>query len=340
MGLKNMLKNPELKSIIKPILPTKFTFTTNLGWDVEAFSKYYKLLVPNELTNKSDARLVGIAFDYMARFIIANYIENDKESVLQDMVCEKAFGVLKNVLKDELFIRQKEIYENKKKNIENYIFNCSVDDYYTIILDVLTLARLEQIYRTGITNIRSIIKDARVKNLELEKDLKKNCEIFKKVFIDFGLVSENSVVVFNPHFGVWSYKCFGADADIFIDGVLYDFKCVSKNNYKIDDIAQICGYYLLHRLTQMKDNTEEIEDEVKVSAPLKNMSIKGIALYKSRFGAIEKFDINKFDKEELDLVLEKVRKFINKYYDYNSNINLNDLWQEYLKSKTDESLSN
>lgn len=87
------------------------------------------------MTNKSDARLVGIAFDYMARFIIANYIENDKESVLQDMACEKAFGVLKNVLKDELFIRQKEIYENKIKNIENYIFNCSVDDYYTIILD-------------------------------------------------------------------------------------------------------------------------------------------------------------------------------------------------------------
>ena len=70
------------------------------------------------------------------------------------------------------------------------------------------------------------------------------------------------------------------------------------------------------------------------------MSIKGIALYKSRSGAIEKLDINKFDKEELDLVLEKVRKFINKYYDYNSNINLNDLWQEYLKSKTYESLSN
>lgn len=34
MGLKSMLKNKELKEILKPILPTKFTFSTNLGWNI------------------------------------------------------------------------------------------------------------------------------------------------------------------------------------------------------------------------------------------------------------------------------------------------------------------
>ena len=336
MGLKSMLKNPEIKNIIKPILPTKFTFTTNLGWNVEAFTKNYTLLATNELTDKGDAKLVGIAFDYMARFIVANHIEHNKKSVLENMVCEKVFDLLKN----DVFDRTKRLYEDKIKRIENYILNCSTDDYDTIILDVLTLARFEQIYRCGIAYIIPIIKDAHIKNLELREDLKKNCEIFKKVFIDSGLVKKGSIVVFNPNFGVWSYKCFGADADIFIDGVLYDFKCVSKNSYRIDDIAQICGYYLLHRLTQMKDNAEGFEDKSNAPAPLRNMTIKAIALYKSRFGAIECYDVNKFDKEKFDEVLEQVRVFINEYYDSNITMNINDLWQEYLKNKNDKNNSN
>lgn len=339
MGLKSMLKNTEIKNIIKPILPTKYTFTTNLGWNIEAFSKYYELLVPNELTDKSDAKLVGIAFDYMARFIIANHIEYNKKSVLENMVCEKTFDYLKDVLNNDIFDRSKIFYEYKIKRIENYILNCSIDEYDTIILDVLTLARFEQIYRSGIDYIIPIIKDRHIKDLELRDDLKKNCEIFKKVFIDSRLVKKDSIVVFNPNFGVWSYKCFGADADIFIDGVLYDFKCVSKNNYRIDDIAQICGYYLLHMLTQDKDNSEEFEDESNVPAPLKNMTIKSIALYKSRFGAIEYYDVNKFDKEKFNEVLEKVRVFINEYYQFNKNMSIKHLWQGYLSNKNNENNS-
>ncbi|NRT72070.1 hypothetical protein [Clostridium beijerinckii] len=138
--------------------------------------------------------------------------------------------------------------------------------------------------------------------------------------------------MFNPNFGVWSCKCFGADANIFIDGVLYDFKCVTKNGYRIDDIAQICGYYLLHKLTQMTDDEEEFEHECNVPAPLKDMSIKAIALYKSRFGVIEKYNVDKFDKEKFDKVLEKVRVFIDKYYNFNNTVNIKHLWQEYLKN--------
>lgn len=331
MGLKTMVQNTELKKILKPILPTKYTFTTNLGWNVEAFSKNYPLLATNELTDKGDAKLVGIAFDYMARFIIANYIENNKKNVLENMVCGKVFDVLKNVLTNELLDQYKRVYANIIMRIEDYIMNGS-NGYYSIIRDVLTLARFEQISRVyGTTDITTIIDNAAIKDVELEEDLKKNCEIFEKVFIESGLVNKNSTVVFNPHFGVWSYKCFGADADIFIDGVLYDFKCVSKSGYRIDDVAQICGYYLLHRLTQMTDNEGEFEDEENASVPLKNMTIKAVALYKSRFGAIEQYDVSKFNKEELDLVLEQVKEFINKYY--YTTIETQFLMYEFFKNK-------
>lgn len=331
MGLKTMLQNTDLKKILKPILPTQFTFTTNLDWNIEAFSKNYKLLVTNELTDKGDAKLVGIAFDYMARFIIANHIEHNKKSALQNMVCGKVFDKLKNVLTNDLLDKYKIWYVDIITRIEDYIMNGS-NGYYNIIPDVLTLARFEQIWRVyGIGDITSILKHGNIKNLELGEDLKKNCEIFEKVFIESGLVKKNSTVVFNPNFGVWSYKCFGADADIFIDDVLYDFKCVTKNGYRIDDVAQICGYYLLHRLTQMTDNEDEFEDEGDAPVPLKNMTIKAIALYKSRFGAIEQYNVNKFDKEEFELVLEQVREFINKYY--YTNIETQFLMYQFFKDK-------
>ncbi|NRT72071.1 hypothetical protein [Clostridium beijerinckii] len=170
MGLKSMLKNKELKEILKPILPTKFTFSTNLGWNIEAFSKHYKLLVTNQLTDKSDAKLVGIAFDYMARFIIANHIEINKKRALENMVCEKGFELLNNVLEGYIFDIEKRLYEDKIKRIENYILNCSNDDYDNIILDVLTISRFEQIYRCRTEYIIPIIEDARIKDFELRED--------------------------------------------------------------------------------------------------------------------------------------------------------------------------
>lgn len=328
MGLKSMLQNKELKEILKPILPSKYAFTTNLGWEIDAFSKHYTLLVPNELTNKSDARLVGIAFDYMARFIIASHIKNNKKSVLQDMVCEKAFHILKNVLADDELHIYKMLYKEAIIKIEDYIMNIS-NSYYILIPYAFLLARLEQVMRVyPMVEASSILNYENTKDMELEEDLKKNCEVFENVFIRSGLVSKDSFVVFNPHFGIWSHKCFGADADIFIDGILYDFKCTTKNGYRSEDVAQICGYYLLHRLSKTTDN--EGYEEL---APLKDIDINAIALYKSRYGTIERYDIAKFDKRKLEEVIEQVRIFIDKYYYYNNIININNLWQEYLKNK-------
>lgn len=328
MGLKNMLEKPELKKILEPIKPTKYQFTNNLEFFISSFSKKYTLLAPNNLTNKSDGRLVGIAFDYMARFIIAKNIENNKSAVLEDMVCEKALDKLKNIINNKKLNFYKTSYTNGIMTIKDYIINKS-KNYSNVLPFALLFAKLEQIQRLPLTTIdaKSILESERTRDLEMEEDLKNNCEVFEKKFIKSKIVKKDSIVVFNPHFGIWSIKCFGADADVFIDGVLYDFKCTSTYGYRSSDVLQICGYYLLHKLSQSSNNKEY--DEL---APLKNMDFKAIALYKSRFGVIERFDVDNFEKEKLEEVIEQTKMFIEKYYYFNK-IMPSLLIETYLENK-------
>lgn len=325
MALKNMLEKTELRKILESIVPTKYQYMSNLHFSVRLFSKDYPLLAPNELTNKKDSSIIGIAFDYMARFIIANHIEKDKMKALKNLVCINAFGILKNILSHEQFEFYKMQFFKAGSIIRDYIIN-KTDNYNDIIPYVFILAKLEQIQRTyPLIEPKSILQDwNNARRTELEQDLKKNCEVFEDIFIKSQLVKKDSVVVFNPHFGMWSIKCGGADADIFIDGVLYDFKCTLSYNYKFLDSAQICGYYLLHNLCKSDKDYEDNEELV----PLRNMDIKAIALYKSRFGVIEKYNIN-FDKEIFENVMETARKYINEYYE--NSINYEKLNEEFLQ---------
>lgn len=326
MGLRRMLENTELKKILKPIIPSKYEFTTNLGRDIEAFSKKYPLLAPNELTDKGNGRLVGIAFDYMARFIIAKNIEHNKKFVLEEMVCEKAFGILADNLNEKELKYYQMRYKEAVMMVEDYIMsrtNC----YYDILNYAFLFAKLEQIQRVQLmVDVKSVFEQD---YMELEKDLKTNCEVFEQAFIESGIVKKDSIVVFNPHFGIWSIKCFGADADIFIDGVLYDFKCTPVYGYRSKDVAQICGYYLLHRLSQISDNKEYEE-----LAPIKDMDFNAIALYKSRFGVIERYDVSKFEKEKFKEVMEQASIFINRYY--NNTMKLSLFMKKYSEGKNDK----
>lgn len=329
MGLRRMLENTDLKKIVKPIIPSKYEFTTNLGWNIEAFSKNYQELAPNNLSDKGNARLVGTAFDYMARFIIAKNIEHNKKMVLEDMLCEKAFDILAVSLNEKELEYYQMCYTEAVMMVEDYIVH-RTNSYYNILHHAFLFANLEQIQRASLmVDAQSVLKHNYMSDTELEEDLKKNCEVFEQAFITSGIVKKDSVVVFNPHFGIWSVKCFGADADVFIDGVLYDFKCTPVYGYRSKDVAQICGYYLLHRLSKI-ENDKEYEE----LAPIKNMDFKAIALYKSRFGAIERYDVSKFEKEKFEGVMEQAKMFIDKYYD--NTMKFSNFMKRYLKDGNDE----
>ncbi|WP_162309362.1 hypothetical protein [Cohnella abietis] len=93
------------------------------------------------------------------------------------------------------------------------------------------MASLETVARSGLPPMdieKSLIDDTDIKIIN---DLKLLCEVFQSKFINAGIVKENSNVVFNPRFGIVSMFCGGADADIFIDDTLYDFKCTKSRGY-------------------------------------------------------------------------------------------------------------
>ncbi|WP_191565976.1 hypothetical protein [Metabacillus idriensis] len=68
------------------------------------------------------------------------------------------------------------------------------------------------------------------------------CEVFIERFMLPHVITPKSNVVFNPHFGIASKSCGGADADIYVDGTLYDFKTSKLTGYRWKEIAQIFSY--------------------------------------------------------------------------------------------------
>ena len=78
------LEEKELQEILKEILPKKEKFKTVSG--KEAFSTNTVDKAPYNLSNKYYSSLVGIAFDYLARFTVAHIITENKEKAYLNLV--------------------------------------------------------------------------------------------------------------------------------------------------------------------------------------------------------------------------------------------------------------
>ncbi|MDU3526736.1 hypothetical protein [Clostridium sp.] len=148
-------------------------------------------------------------------------------------------------------------------------------------------------------------------NQNIIDELKNIFVQFREIFIK-NIIEEDSIVVFNPSFGKASELVNGADADIYIDGVLYDFKTTKKYGYVGKDISQIIGYFLLKNVDEKYIIIND-ENRKKIS-PLLHYDINKLAFYKARFGEIEFLDIsylNKFNKKKLIKDFEDLLKKIN-----------------------------
>lgn len=336
MSLKSKLsgtkeKDKEFQRIVKRVTPNKKIIKTVSG--VKAFSDEYKMEVPNELNNTYQASVSGTAFDYLARFFIGqvvnkgrwnsflklnalkgllnlrfhvnpleyskledryiSYLSNIMEFIYSDAA--KVDGLVDKV-SDEIEFKAYQNFLNKKvKSNYKYEFDTSYLVAYSVYF-----AKLEMIYRSKIIPEKINV----LTNLDMEQynDLSHMCDIFFKNFLDSGLITPKSDVVYNPTFGKVGHLVGGADADIYIDGVLYDFKSTKTNAYKWQDFAQIISYYLLNELTCQKDD----------DALLRKKKINSIALYKSRFGEIEYIDMTDISSVELNKVVENLKTYFSK----------------------------
>ena len=101
-----------------------------------------------------------------------------------------------------------------------------------------------------------------------------------------------------------SGKLSGAVADLYFDETLYEFKTSRYQGYKQDDLAQLCGYYLIDCLAKASHDKRMIgERYIPFDWP-----INRLAFYRPRFNAYEYYDLKHTKKEEL---LETLLNFNN-----------------------------
>ncbi|MEH7552749.1 hypothetical protein [Bacillus altitudinis] len=295
----NLSKVPQFKEIVSTIAPKKKNFKTATGKN--PFSKEYETLVPYTLEKPSDASLIGTAFDYLARFRIAQIINLGIS--FKELVAYNGLKKLQKFTGDNSL--EEKYYSTIQKDID--IFTKGEQSLNNeVCVTALKLSNLERYSRA---NIVSGVSETDIFNIQrtdtLINELTGLMKTFEDKFISSGFVKTDSKVVFNPHFGIASLLVDGADADILIDDVLYDFKVVKDVGYKSADVLQLTGYFLLNQLLK------EIERNYSVSEslPFDDIEFNKICLYKARFGECEYFDFNDIDEQDIRAALIRLAEY-------------------------------
>ncbi|AQQ53153.1 hypothetical protein [Planococcus lenghuensis] len=273
-------RDKEFKDILLSVEPDRedyYTLSRN-----EPFSANYTIYVPNLLPNLYDAALVGTAFDYLARFRIAQFLE--REDVVDHLVA--ALGLQKLKTAPDFNYDYLVLYDDWMRDITNFVLGRyeSIANIYEI---AVRLAKLEQLARANITTEQVDIPYVLFEQVpaEVMSDLENLMTVFEETFMIPEVITEDSTVVFNPNFGAASALVNGADADLFIDGTLYDFKTTKDWKLKKSDNLQMAGYYLLNELAIATHSAE-------LGFRYTPMVIERTAFYRARFGEIEYYNIS------------------------------------------------
>jgi hypothetical protein len=289
-------RDREFRDILLSVEPKKTDYYTLSN--KTPFSNEYNLDVPNVLINSYDSALVGTAFDYLARFRIAQFLK--RKDVINRMVATQGFNKLgfpKSHKNSELF------YITWVDKILTYIEDSSLP--ISCLFEIaIYLGKLEQIARARIKkeniNINYLLFDP--PSIEVINDLEKLMVVFEENFMIPEIINKKSEVVFNPNFGVGSALVSGADADIFIDGTLYDFKTTQDKLLKKTDNLQLIGYYILNELAKATMSDD-------LGFDYYHLDIKKIAFYKARFGEVEYYDAEiklPYNHEKLNQKLKEI----------------------------------
>jgi hypothetical protein len=192
----------------------------------EPFSDKYNIYAPNNLSNpQSDSKLVGTAFDYLARLRIGQFLKRKD----MEMIEVSKRGFYKLMHRPEYKIRNLESlqpYLSWFYQIKDFLNDCSIpiSNLYEIAVH---LAKLEHIKRRRVTKEEILDVDYLLfepSPKEIIDDLNNLMSVFEEKFMIPKVIKKKSEVVFNPDFEIGSLLVNGADADLFLDGTLYDFK--------------------------------------------------------------------------------------------------------------------
>ena len=314
-------KELKFQTIIKKIQPDKSEFKSLSG--KAAFSDEFILKVPNNLSATIYSSIVGTTFDYLARFRVAQKIESDKkDTCCEEIIAENFFWTFP--LDRQIRKRLKEKFNEGIDYVIRFInSNHSINKdliYYSYFF-----GRLEQCWRSRrlIENIDELLDPP---SKEIEDDLINLMSVFDDSFLN-KVVKPDSNVIFNPSFGKCTSIVKGADADIFIDGVLYDFKTTKYKSYNSKDIQQIISYYLFNRVNlKMHDTSSNF-----VSPNFDCTNINTISIYLARYGEIIYLDMQSINNELIEKSINDILElFKSEFMSFRNN------WfiKEYIEDKS------
>lgn len=244
MSVKSLLENDfEFKEFMKKHQPKKADFTSVTG--LKIFNTSCSIQAkPSGFCN---AGLIGTACDYMFRFMVAAYIDNKRISVsaLENLLSYRGLQIIRDQYREfgEKMLVTKMTGISINDTVIHKLFVKYVDYIHELTCYVQTgktikqklekiclwFAYLEEYYRSGTPEI--LIKITKFDDLKHGfemSELEKLAEVFDRDFIGSKVINPQSRVLFNTDFGDYSTAIGGADADIWIDGILYDFKSSKK----------------------------------------------------------------------------------------------------------------
>lgn len=279
---KKILKNKE--NVIENLC-AEGVFNTygfyNIDFDIDSLKKI------GIIVTKENVCICGGCNFYLQR-----ELNLDREKI--DKLLTKGFVKISHLNEERICSLRKE-YFVFLDDIKDFIFNLN-DNEEKLIKKCIILAQLEQINRSSIgAKTVSELFDFSEEYMPVKDELYSLLDSFKRTFLP--IVKSESEVIFNPEFGIGSRIIGGADADVFIDGILYDFKVIKKNGWSSSYATQIIGYYLLDLFAK------KCED---LKSDLYNKKIDRVALYNVRYEKIYYFDCDKLTKTVIDNVIHKI----------------------------------
>jgi hypothetical protein len=208
----------------------------------------------------------GTAFDYLLRF----YIEKlNPFAVKSRWVAEESLAILeKYPSKGSTLKHARRIVERAKEHYRAYLASKrEKKPGEELIRASVGLAQLDLFYRIGLLDLMPI-KEAVVEDL---------CNLL--ALLEPANFKAKRTCVLNPTFGPASELVGGADADLFLDGTLIDFKTTKHLELKRDIFNQLLGYYCLSCIGRIEGCRG------KVTA---------IAVYYARYGILHRIPISSF----------------------------------------------
>ena len=281
------------KCFMKKRIPQKKDFISSTGFP--PFSRNIPILVERGLISPSEAILVGQFSDIMFGIEIARFIDYKKEALFEsilDMSVEMYNHFIKNryILSDEDNMKLDRVIETVKE----YIYGKNIESC-KVIDCAITIYKAQNLAHYSADNILTggdILQYFFSPNEEyIIDEVKALVEVFKNKFLDSGIVKKDSDVVYHPYFEPWGSICDGAIADLYIDGMLVDFKSNNKNGYKWLDVAQVYSYYAFNCLCTISENYFNHK-----CYNIADKKVSSVAIYLSRYGDFEWCNLNASNK--------------------------------------------